>query len=833
MERMDISSSATKEFFRQAFRNGELVPILGAGFSCGMQARNKSIIPTGNELKKFMIGTIIKEKRGFTEDNLGKQNFSWISERFFRCDMDKIIKYFFEHFTGIKFSGIYKDKFINEIKWPYVYTLNIDTAIENSNDNWEIFYPNYNFIDKSVYNKKKLYKIHGDINHFCKTKDIDDLIFSESQYLQSLQTNSKFHEMLATDCIGKNLLYIGCSLDDEIDIKYSIISDKNRNKDAISAKRIYLTTEDIESDIIKSEKLEDFQITHYIKLDSIKEYELFYEFVFDCYEESLREKNNPNEFYEINTIEMLGNNREENLNFLISSIQSSILVKPFYFFERSEFHMEELNKNMINVFIGRRFSGKTMLAYSMIDYFKDRKKYFIPSNETISDTNLLALINEKNVFITFDTNSITEEQLNLICKAYSQINVKTNIICIFMNSFDEITNLGSYYTDILEEKNLELKGYLTEEENKLVSKKLNSIGLLAFDPKQTILDNSLRIANILNRGYLDEFTISDKKELRLLIWIAVNKKIYLEEILALGLFNDYRNIVKKFSPILEVERNLKGGRYEHSSIKIVCNAPLALLQILNYFAYPAKSDMGGVIKERHFGMICSTIYDIIFAYNRNDSDKVKKFLMFDILNDIFSRQYSSENINKLLDEKERVNRTFGASALIQSIYEYKDIQELKSGEPNYWLQRAKSLYILNMGNSGKVDRLKEGIEWAKIAEGDSEILIKNGQYKYNRTLSNAVIQIAMIYGKLAYKEFYSDKETNTNAIHYYYKGLSDVNNMQAAKSLIGSSRGTKDFTSLLNKIKQNSKLIFSEAIEEAQYLCNIPEYSNGIVFRLG
>lgn len=40
-----------------------------------------------------------------------------------------------------------------------------------------------------------------------KNKNIDELIFSETQYIKSLSTNTLFHDKLAADCQGKNLLY--------------------------------------------------------------------------------------------------------------------------------------------------------------------------------------------------------------------------------------------------------------------------------------------------------------------------------------------------------------------------------------------------------------------------------------------------------------------------------------------------------------------------------------------------------------------------------------------------------------------------------------------------
>lgn len=831
MQEMKINEKETKEFFIQAFKTDKIVPILGSGFSCGMPARKRNSVPSGTKLKEYMIKMICEERSQFDDKKLKEQSFSWISERFFKCNRDRILEYFYENFTGIKFIGINKKKFLNEISWPYVYTLNIDTAIESSDNDWEVFYPNSEFINKSVFDKKKLYKIHGDVNHFCKSKNVDDLIFSETQYLKSLETNSTFHDMLSADCIGRNLLYIGCSLDDEIDIKYSVITDRIRNSNPILARRIYVTTEDIESDPIKIENLESFQITHFIKLENINDYENFYEFIITCYEESLKEAKNPNDNYEVKNIRMLTDDRDLNLQYLFDSIQENKFLKPYYFIEKSAFDFAQLDSQNINVFIGRRFSGKTLFAYSILEKFEDRKKYYVSSEETIADENLKALLNEHNILAVFDTHSITEEQLALICTEYRKQKNKKNIICIFMNSFDDLVNVISY-SEQLKIMDLKFNGYLTDEEIKEISGKLNNMGILAFNKQLTILDNTLRIVNKLSRNYLEKYKIEDKKELILLIWLAVNKKAYLEELISLGIYQSYSKIVEKFSPILEVERNHIGESFEHSSIKIICNAPIALLQIINNYTYPMRTPTGQVIRKKHFDNICSAIYHILISYEKTNADKVKKFLMFDTLNDIFSRQYSKENIEKLLQDSFYGKKIYGAAALIQAIYENEDIQKLKSSEPNYWLQRAKSLYILNSGKKGKVERLREGIEWAKVAEGDSETLIDNGQYKYCRTLSNAIVQAAMFYGKLAYKLFYKDKEINTQAIHYYYKGLSDGNNLMATKSLIARSRGTRDFISLLNCVKIDATCIDSDVVDEAEYLCNIPEYSNGIVYHL-
>lgn len=85
-----------------------------------MSTKNKKI-PSGTQLKKDMIDILCRERTDFTKDILEKQSFPWIAERFFECDEEIISRYFYESFTGVRFKGENKKRFLNEIQWPYIY----------------------------------------------------------------------------------------------------------------------------------------------------------------------------------------------------------------------------------------------------------------------------------------------------------------------------------------------------------------------------------------------------------------------------------------------------------------------------------------------------------------------------------------------------------------------------------------------------------------------------------------------------------------------------------------------------------------------------------------
>lgn len=122
---------------------------------------------------------------------------------------------------------------------------------------------------------------------------------------------------------------------------------------------------------------------------------------------------------------------------------------------------------------------------------------------------------------------------------------------------------------------------------------------------------------------------------------------------------------------------------------------------------------------------------------------------------------------------------------------------------------------------GSRNEILEAIDWAKKAEQDSRTRIDNGEIKYSRTESNAIMQIAMLYGRLAKLHAYVNKDVNEYALEYYYKVFSDTNNIGATRTLLNHSRGTEDFTKFINILVSNSDSVGIEWSQERNYLINI------------
>lgn len=405
MEELKISSKETKDFFVHAFNEETLVPILGSGFTCGVKTGNGGIVPSGKDLKKAMIEKISIKKK-INEKELETETFSSISEFFQNTFPDPskegVIDYYIKNFTRVKIGKPQQLRFLNEIKWPYIYTLNIDTGIEDSKvKEWEVFYPNRKFDERKINpDCRILYKIHGDVAMFCKSSDYNEMILTESQYIASLQQSEQFHDLLSADCGNKNLLYIGCSLDDEIDIKYSVLADKNRNKKVRDIRGIYVTTEELSE--YKKDKLQGFNISHIIKLSSSDDYEYFYEFLVQCYEESLTQTQKNIENFKYTELTRLGKEKDKNLDYLADLFPDRKKL-PFYYVPSERIQNIKLLSDKINVVIGRRFVGKTMLAHAILEANPNYRRYYISEKESLTEKNVTDLLQEDNALIIFDS----------------------------------------------------------------------------------------------------------------------------------------------------------------------------------------------------------------------------------------------------------------------------------------------------------------------------------------------------------------------------------------------------------------------------------------------
>ena len=829
-----------QEILINLFRNNKIVPILGAGISKGLDARKGYKVPGGKELKEYMISEIIRKDSSLKCDKhtMELDGFSQVAQVFERifpdANEDNIKDYFFNHFTQVKIKDESLKRFLNQIKWDYVYTLNIDNSIEEtSKEDWEVFLPTAHFDDRLVSGTKRLYKIHGDISLFLKKLDYDMLVFTEEQYIRSIETNKAFHDCLRSDCENKSLLYIGCSLDDELDLKYSVL---NHQKDMPSIGdnyRIYVSKGKLSS--YQKERLKLFRITHFVELEEDSDYSRLYDIIYECYEKSQADYTDDTEAYRYTEHEFIEAGREENIEYLTSIVPDQTKL-PRYFIKRDEGIFNKLTVDKINLILGRRFSGKTMLAFSILEHYAAKDRYFIPSSVSTDIELAKAVIKLRNALVVFDSNSIDDFIFQFLIENIKEAN--ESFICVVLNTFDSICDLvvynskkiNSFVTDKCQ------RGYLSENEILRLNDKLNKLQIAKFSENSNILDNTMRIANIYNKfeNISQYYVFNRSEELQMFIWLLVKRKMYYEEMVTLKINDKYESIVEKFEPFIQTEQKKKGEYARHSYVKVIANGRIGMLQLLGEYLYPTtKSDVSTALAVKNQEKVCEAIYQILKNYENVNKTRVKEFIMVDVLNDIFSRVYSRKYLDSLntRDEKNgNKSRLAGAAMLISRIYKYKPIQDLKADDPNYWLQRAKSIYIVaNASTNISVNELYDAVQWSKKAEQDALLLIQKGDNSYWRTKSNAEVETAMLYGKITNKENFSNIESVNNAIGYYYKAFNDSNNLGAIEGIIERSKGSNDFRNLMNYAIEHMESVDTDMTDSLSFLLTL--HINGAIVK--
>lgn len=239
-----------------SMRKRMLIPIIGSGFTGGCNSLHGTV-PTGNAYRDYMIKAI-ESKGTFRPDEietLKSEPFSVISSAYHaELPIEKQHEYLKEHFTKVSIES-YKKNFIS-LQWPYIYTLNIDDAIERNSAFHTVIYSNRPVRNNIFDDNKCVIKLHGDITEILSYEDAVSEIFDQAQYITSLHKNTSLLSRLTHDFLYQNLLYIGCSLSNEIDLlSVSASSTSSENARFFCTTKVPTRLEEI--------KLESYKITHW------------------------------------------------------------------------------------------------------------------------------------------------------------------------------------------------------------------------------------------------------------------------------------------------------------------------------------------------------------------------------------------------------------------------------------------------------------------------------------------------------------------------------------------------------------------------------------------
>lgn len=681
-----VSYSDGLEQLAKLALNKELIPIFGAGFTAGCQAA-EGIVPDSQHAKDSMIKFIMSSSGNpFSSDDLANMSFFDISDLFFEyVSQEDRAQYFEQHYTSVQLF-YQQQNFLKKINWPYAYTLNVDDGIERNSDFSPIL--PYHKFRRPQTSKKLLYKLHGDA--VTESQYIDDkqenIVFSQSQYMQAItkEENTDIYKALLSDYAQRHLLFVGCSLQSEQDLRFVYEKSLEFQKETF---RVVLRKE-IPS-ISEQQNLKKHGVNEIIL---IEDYEKFYIDFLAVYIELVSESKIKVYEHLNPTFQFLSDKAD-----VLQLISGGNIFDPLKNeFQKGALHIwrtavkliiTELKSNNYVLLKGRRFSGKTYVLCSLAEYFKTKDVLYFPST-SFADEEIVQLVFtlQKNSLFLFDSNSITPDVYALLTKYAPILKENNNYMVVAANSNDN--NLISK----LQCNVIELNNCFVGDEIASCQKALDSYALTRRRKQQTNIDflYSLKVEQNIKIPFMSanniEFTA---KEHMILIALCALDKLYFSDLIALGIsVQETNNLCKKISPFIEIIPTGKDEVTRHSSSKLVHNSKIALTEILKHFT---------------MDKISTSVVCIVKKFRPDYSRRrlYIEIILFDTLNQIFAG-YKNPKL------------------LIYNIY--IALQPMLESDMHYWLQRAKSIYR----STSNLTELDDAYTFAKKAylDGNQDLATK-------------------------------------------------------------------------------------------------------------
>lgn len=720
------------------FKNNSLVPIVGSGFTCGLNSY-AGIVPDGYEFMKHMTNELIagdfseQEKKEILEADFSTlcdyyeddENVSseirrnYLKSNFYKATMPK---------QDIRSSFF-------DIEWPYVYTLNIDDVIENSSVYKKIILPNKEFNDDIFSDEKCVIKLHGDIGNIITYKG-SGKIFTSKEYALSLDKNAPLLNKLRNDYKTQNILFIGCSLEDEIDLKtLSTWPFDYKEKDNLSCTMVFIKGHPTK---LQKSKYKTYGITDIVCFDT---YDAMYTLLVEAWNEAQKIQISELDMYNHIKIEDIpGSNIQENQNFflwnkVLYDLKNDSIKFPYYFITRgiTKNILNKIVNNKVHLIYGSRVSGKSYLLADLYKTIRDREVYFFDGRTRITQKALKSLLLKKNIVALFDVGTLERNQFEFVLQNARYINQNGNNIIINVNNNDSDTfgivkwKLKQHIIDSSDIITYKLSNkFNKEDELQEINKLVPVINLPPYNEKRNMLDQLIYGEQIIKKkGKYSSHKIQTQtpKQLALLILLAIKDKLYSSEIINYGLDFEMAMALKYYDPFIErIEtNNYEKDASDLSRIKYILNSP-----------YWLKRELGDYARSEgnHYQIGEAYIYIIkqVIEFSGHNEYKRRRvcrnLILFDIMNEIFLDEYR------------------GNLKLI--VYVYTVLHELLANDFHFLHQKAKcylnySYFLKGKDTEKSLEYLNKALELCII----SETMIEN---KYDSTL-NERLQITLAHTK--------------------------------------------------------------------------------------
>ena len=764
-----VSFDMIRDTFIANMRRKMIIPVVGSGFTRGCTSF-KGKVPSGGDYKQYMIEEICASLKNITAEALEHESFANVSSIYRRAVSENKQKtYLRNNFTNVKLDDE-RSRFLS-IPWPYIYTLNIDDGIENNSRYRHVVYANRK-VDDSIFDKELcVIKLHGDVNEMLTYSDSQSQVFTKEQYLKSLESNVSLLKKLKHDALFQNMLYIGCSLIDEIDlIAYAPIE----NEGHITARYYCTVTTPTALDQLK---LEQYGITHCVVFES---FEAMYDELVDACTEAEQIRIDDLETYKSFTINYLPSTFELNKPFLLYG--KSLIGKnreitiPYFFISRDicSSIIQNMSTKTLQLVIGSGCSGRSFAMADIACKIRDKDVFLFESKNRLNEVAFEALMEKKNSVILADCNALSIHQVEQIIKRRHILAANNMKIIIFVgkNNRDVASLLRLYelteqITDD-EIPQLELKNKFTAKEIEEINPRLTAIGAGVFNIRKTIVDNIIEIGNNLiekNRYHNTIPQLRTTKEIATLIALATEKRIYSDRATELDIVEETVLQRKRCEPLIDVESSwsFEKSAGDNSPIKYVVNAEYWLYRQLESFAKRDRNHSYITAAYRHIvSRIIQHEGQPSLLYNNKDAS-YKDYILFD-------------NINKIFSSSGR-----GGLMLIKSIYD--GLNDLLSVDPNYMHQRAKSYIKISCSTSNRADKSR----FLERAYRDAAVAAQVFENRYSENCNEKIMisiahirytQALILCHKACAGQF-EDKGDNSSAIEMLHSALMSPYNSYA------------------------------------------------------
>ena len=743
----------------QMMRRKTIIPVIGFGFTRDCIARSGKV-PSGEDYYNYMIAQIVDQNPDEMKvKELNNESFSSISSIYHKMvQAEKQQSYLLNKFTNVKLENV-KKNFL-KIDWPYIYTLNIDDAIENNSEFKTVLYANRDIRNSIFEQEKCVIKLHGDIKDILKYEDSNCEIFDQKQYVVSIKKNVSLLKKLTHDYEYLNLLYIGCSLSDEIDLLFStsMANDNNNN-------RYYCSTQI--PTLLQKTKLEAFGITHCIVFES---YDDIYEKMTDAFHQSLCIT--PDELEQFSTYEFktLGTGFELNCPYLFQGKSilnnSKIAIYPSFFVSRSvtDKIVENINSKGTQIVVGRGCSGKTYVSYDIIRRVRDREVYAFRSKDRINNETLTLLLNKENCLTIFDSKVLSIKQIEEIILTTSERVVKSNSIIIIENKSNRdlsgllvLMKMNEHLEDD-EIPQLEISNRFSKPKTDEINNYLVTSSLGVFSENKSIADNIINASNLLiqKNKFSQISPLTDNvRQVSSLIVLATLGKVYASDAINLDLVEEFEMQCKKAMPLIEKESTwvFEMSAANNSPLKYVVNAEYWLFNQLDILA---KSRKGREKIIEAYRYIIGKLIEINGKPDLMKGEKYapyKDYILFDNIFQIFRSQ---------------------GTKIIRDIYQ--SLNDILATDPNYLHQRAKC-YIRSAYKSTEE---KDKEKWLEMAYRDASISNSSFEKRYEShenekimiSAAHSLYTAALALCHIAKLRNYRDISINANAVKCLYKAIS-------------------------------------------------------------